>query len=294
MIYFMSPPGLHWQLKARANFRSANATQVDAKKAQQEWLALANAIEACGGTVCVCLPDDDALTGMPFAAEAGHVVGETFLLPRMLHPHRQPEASRWKALAEKMQLKTVQPETGIWEAQGDVAEHQGTTLLFYGGRTNEEGLVGVKSLFPSTALVLQIQEPAFHGNMALLPLPTALLACRQVFSAESWTELQNRFSRIIEVTEEEIRTYATNSLLIGNTVLAPSCVPKRITTLFETEGLQVKSLPMHELCEKGGGASRCLISVADLDAGRIPKPHRLDAARDWLEQTARESISRSC
>src|SRR5580698_1270676 len=74
-LYLMSPPGPGWRLRGRANFRSEAATPVDARAAIAEWISLADAIEARGGRVICLVPDPDTeLTGLPYAAECGHVV----------------------------------------------------------------------------------------------------------------------------------------------------------------------------------------------------------------------------
>src|SRR5262249_41585782 len=88
-LYLMSPPGAGWSLRGRANFRSREAAAVDARAARREWLNLAEAIEARGGTVVALASPSAELTGMPYAAECGHVVASCrdappkFLLPRM-------------------------------------------------------------------------------------------------------------------------------------------------------------------------------------------------------------------
>ena len=141
----MSPPSRGWALKGRANFRSREAPQVDAARARLEWLALAEAIEARGGTVVALEPPTDDLTGMPYAAECGHVIARPgqapiFLLPRMAAPHRKAEREHWEKLALAMGMRVIDPGRGTWEAQGDVAELDGVTLLFFGGRTDREGM----------------------------------------------------------------------------------------------------------------------------------------------------------
>ena len=40
--------------------------------------------------------------------------------------------------------------------------------------------------------------------------------------------------------------------------------------------LRVITLPMVELCEKAGGASRCLVSHARVDAAKVTIPPALD------------------
>jgi N-dimethylarginine dimethylaminohydrolase len=291
-LYLMSPPGPTWSLRGRANFRSREAAPVDAAIARREWLSLARAIEARGGTVVALASADEALTGMPYAAECGQIVAGSpprFLLPRMASPHRQGERALWSRLAARMGLEVVDPGEGIWEAQGDVAEIDGCTILFFGGRTDRAGMEAAKRHFDGEVLVLQIREPAFHGNMALLPLPAVgkMLVCAEVVEGDGMARLVRRFGKeaLVEVTEPEIRSYATNGLPIGREVLAPSIVPARVVALLGAAGMTVVPLKMGELCEKAGGASRCLVSHArvDADALRIPEENTLDVVARAIE-----------
>lgn len=280
-LYLMSPPSRGWALRGRANFRSREAPQVDAAKARQEWLALAEAIEARGGTVVALPPPSDELTGMPYAAECGHVLPRgadppVFLVPRMAAPHRKAEREHWATLAAAMGMRVVDPVVGTWEAQGDVAEFNGVTLLFYGGRTDLAGMEAAAAHFTGEILRVAIREPAFHGNMALLPLPAAgrMLVCPDVIVGDGLEKLKGRFGeeRLLFVTEDEIRRYATNGLPVGDTVLAPSLLPERVKALIEEHGMKVELLSMGELCEKAGGASRCLVSHARIDPESIEIP----------------------
>jgi N-dimethylarginine dimethylaminohydrolase len=295
-LYLMSPPGPRWALRGRANFRSRDAAPVDAARARREWLAVALAIEELGGTVVALVCDDDALTGLPYAAEAGHVLppkrGTTrprFLLPRMRAPHRQRERELWAPLAAQLGFEVLDPGAGVWEGQGDVATFDGVSLWFFGGRTDREGMESARRQAEGESLVLEIREPAFHGNMALLPLSAAdrLLVCRDVFVSDSAERLERRFGkqRIIDVSEQEIRHYATNGLPVGDGWIAPSVAPGRVRQLVESLGLRVRLLPMRELCEKAGGASRCLVCHAPDLAGplRIPEQHRLSSVARQLE-----------
>lgn len=284
-LYLMSPPGTDWQLRGRANFRSQTAEQVDALEARREWLSLAEAIEATGAIVVVH-PPVRGLTGMPYAAECGHVVGDRFLLPRMFAEHRKEEATHWAALAKRLGFTVTELGAGTWEAQGDVALFEGVALLFFGGRTNREGHDRARRFFEDAGrevLEVEVHEPAFHGNMALLPLPAVkrLLVCPDVLVGDSLSRLEERFGRacIAHVSEAEIRSYATNGLPIGRTLLAPSLVPERVRDLVTGFGMDVKLLAMGELCGKAGGASRCLVchvpSPGHAITSAIPPENRL-------------------
>lgn len=288
-LYLMSPPGPAWALRGRANFRSESASQVDPRRARREWLALADAIEARGGAVVALPSPADDLTGMPYAAECGHVIvrdgSPLFLLPNMAAIHRRSERAHWERLASRMGLTPTSIGHALWEAQGDVATFDGATLLFHGGRTERAGMEGAARFFEGEILRVEIREPAFHGNMAVLPLPAVdrMLACRAVISPASWDALRARFGeeRLVEVTEDEIRRYATNGLPIGRDLLTPSVTPPRVARLVTDLGMRVISLEMKELCEKAGGASRCLVSRARIDPGlvRLPEENLLPAVR---------------
>jgi len=292
-LYFMSPPSRGWALRGRANFRSRDAEQVDAAAARREWLALAEAIEARGGTVVGLYPPSDELSGMPYAAECGHLTTASgrpvFLLPNMAAPHRRSERAHWEGLASAMGLSPTDIGAGTWEAQGDVAMFDGATLLFFGGRTDRAGMESAARFFEGEVLRIEIREPAFHGNMALLPLAEVdrVLACREVIEPSSYEALVARFgaARLIEVSEDEIRRYATNGLPIGRDLLAPSLIPERVAELVTAAGMRVVPLRLRELCEKAGGASRCLVSWARIERStlHVPDENRLENLRARIE-----------
>ncbi len=294
-LYLMSPPGAGWRLRGRANFRSeaaALAGGVDARAAIREWIALADAVEARGGRVVCLVPEPDTeLTGLPYAAECGQIVEHDgalcFLLPSMAAAHRRGERDAWRPVAAALGLRPVELPEGLWEAQGDVAELHGRTLLFWGGRTDRAGVLAAARYFPADAILVEVRQPAFHGNMAALPLEAAgkLLVCPEVIVGDGLARLEAAFGAdaLATVSLDEIRSYATNGLPIGREVLAPHLTPPRVVELLRSWGLGVVLLPMVELCEKAGGASRCLVSRARVDAARIAVP----AAHDYRVQRAR-------
>jgi N-dimethylarginine dimethylaminohydrolase len=300
-LYLMSPPHPEWRLVGRSNFRSKDAPEVDAAKARLEWLALAEAIEALGGTVAVLPPERD-LTGMPFAAEAGHALPprepggrRRFLLPRMKHDHRKPERELWRPFVERLGFETIELGAGTWEGQGDVATFGdgtfgGVTFLFYGGRTDREGALAAREHFDGETFLVEVEAPAFHGNMAVLPLDGARTAfvCADAVEENSLALVEAKIGRDRThlVSEAEIQLYATNALPVGDTLLAPSIMPARTQKLAERDGMKVKLLEMKELCEKAGGASRCLVCRVPAlpDDLVVPEEHRLATTRALIRE----------
>jgi N-dimethylarginine dimethylaminohydrolase len=164
------------------------------------------------------------------------------------------------------------------------------TLLFWGGRTDRTGLEAARAHFDGEILELRIEEPAFHGNMALLPVDEAgfLLVCGDLLHEDSMAALEARFGRdaMHLVSQEEIQCYATNALPIGATLLAPSIFPGRVRRVVEREGMSVAELGMPELCEKAGGGTRCLVCKIENapESLSIPSGARLS---DWASALRR-------
>jgi N-dimethylarginine dimethylaminohydrolase len=293
-LYFMSPPPRDWSLQGRANFRSKHAAPVDPLRARREWLTLAEGIESLGGTVVV-LPPVPGLSGLPYAAEAGHPLpplrpggAPRFLLPKMKPAHRVGERDVWGPFMRTLGFEVIdEPGAFVWEGQGDVAWFERATLLFYGGRTDVAGLHTMRKHFDGELIELSVREPAFHGNMALLALERSrsMLVCADVMHEDSLAMLEARVGRdcLHFVSEEEIQLYATNGLPVSDTVLCPSILPQRVRKLIEREGYKVAEMAMPELCEKAGGASRCLVCVfRDAPELAIPTENTLAAHRDDL------------
>lgn len=293
-IFFMSPPREDWHLRGRANFRSAAGTEVDPHLARTQWLMLARAIEARGGTVVALESTGANLTGMPYAAECGHLCttsegAATFLLPTMAADHRRDERVHWSRLAATMGIATVAGPDAVWEAQGDVAVFREVELLFYGGRTQRAGLESVRPHFSPGHLTIETREPAFHGNMAVLPLHAVdvLVVCPEVLGDGAMDALTARFgaASLLEVSEADIRAYATNGLPMGRDLLAPTVTPDQVLDRYAALGMNIVRIPLTELCDKAGGASRCLVSRGwlDLEAHPIPPEVRLEQVAARIE-----------
>jgi N-dimethylarginine dimethylaminohydrolase len=198
----------------------------------------------------------------------------------MAAPHRKRERDAWRTVASALGMRPIDLPEGLWEAQGDVAELRGRTLLFWGGRTDRAGVLAAARYFPQDAILVEVRQPAFHGNMAALPLEAAgkLLVCPDVVAGDGLARLEEAFGKeaLIAVSVDEIRSYATNGLPVGREILAPHLTPARVVDRFRDLGLGVVLLPMVELCEKAGGASRCLVSRARVDEARVTIGRDLD------------------
>jgi N-dimethylarginine dimethylaminohydrolase len=99
------------------------------------------------------------------------------------------------------------------------------------------------------------------------------VVCKSVIAADDWQRLVDRFGveSMVEVSEVEICTYATNGLPIGRDLIVPHLTPTRVRSAVERLGMNIVELSMTELCEKAGGASRCLVSHVSIE-GEVEVP----------------------
>ena len=280
----------------RANFRSAQASQdpehleEEALLARQEWTSLVQAIRQAGGEVLVLPPHPTLdLTGLIYTAEAGLLlqpVSSTphLLLPRMMPPHRQPEAS-WiasVAFSHYGWMASKHPAQHTWEAQGDVLYLDATTaIMTYGegaqARTSLEGLtLHAKSMATHSIFLKFKADPWFHGNTFLNIYHRAedpskrilMLASEALFPGElerlqQWLHQEDARAHtttsLFIISAEESLAYATNSLQVQRTVIAPRGISARCERMWREElDLKVVELPLDQLFIKGGGAPVCL------------------------------------
>lgn len=287
----MSPPPSSWHLLPRNDPRVKDTTLVDPARARIEWLRLARAIEAQGARIAV-QPPDDALVGMPFASEAGQPLPprspggrRRFLLPNMKQDHRKPERPRWASFVERLGFEPVDVAEGFWEGQADVARLGDLTFLFWGVRTDRAGAEAAKKHFDGETMLVELWEPAHHGNIALLPMDKArtVLVCADVVDDDSLALLEVRCGRdrLHFVSADEMHHHAMNVLPIGDAVLAPTVLQPRVRKIIEKHRAKIVELEMQELCDKAHGACRRFVcKVEDADDVVIPEDLSLAAYAD--------------
>ncbi len=287
-LFLMSPPRKDWHIKGRANFRSHSIQQADASVARKEWTELADAITQAGGQVIVLPPHPDKnLTGLIYTAEAGLLeqpVRDTphYFLSFMSPPHRKPEA-RWieHIVSRYYHWTTSFQDKYIWEAQGDVLylDHYRTIMTYGEGhfaRTSKQGLEHLASSVSKSHILLKFKaDPWFHGNTFMnvyfksdMPCKKVLFLAKDALAVgeferlEQWLLQQDRIlgteTHIEHISTEESLAYATNSLQVGNTVIAPRGISQRCQNIWSSLGLHIITLDLSELFLKGGGAPVCL------------------------------------
>ena len=188
-------------------------------------------------------------------------------------PHQGAFVGQFKFDPRKGELK---PFSNLLEKNGvpvyhrieDGAVFEGGDFMFInrneafvgvGDRTNEEGLRELNNRLPSMTLYpVHLPGGFLHLDVVLnLISPNVALAYLPALSDESLSLLKSQHFEIIDVSEEEQETMATNVLAIGdNKILSASC--NNITNeKIRDMGFDVLEFDMSEIV-KGGGGIRCM------------------------------------
>ncbi len=310
-VFLMSPPRNDWGVQGQANFRSREASEVDPSRARVEWTSLADAIVDAGGEVLVCPPNPRRrLTGMIYTAEAGDMylaAGEPrFVLPNLTPEHRRLEADWIGGFFEGLGIATEAIEAR-WEGQGDAirALHPDRIVHTYGEGSearSEEGAYGeIADRLSDEHVAIRFEaDPWFHGNTfmnvyrAPEPVgetPGVLLICPDAVEEPAYRSLREFLPdvEVAEISREASLGYDTNSLQVGETILAPANLSETAARAFRRLGLKVVNIELGELFGKGGGAPVCLTNrLWHLRPGDLPE-HALWSERPHLgEHTVSE------
>jgi N-dimethylarginine dimethylaminohydrolase len=115
---------------------------------------------------------------------------------------------------------------------------------------------------------LRIAHPGmYHFDLAFCPLDeTRAMVCPAAFDDASAAALLALVPDPLVLTEAEALTFCANSVVVGSTVLMPSC-PDRVRARLEAWGFEVVVLDLREF-HTGGGSIRCLTNPLDVVRGR--------------------------
>jgi N-dimethylarginine dimethylaminohydrolase len=246
------------------------ADQPDPVRTREQWLALVEAIRAAGAQVDV-LPQRPDAPDMVYAMNLGLVVnqpsGERVVMSHMRYPERRMEtasAQPWFAEHGFSTSYVGRDGVGAHFEAGDVFAFGDALVAGYGPRTEELGLKHLATELDVRVRGLRITHPGmYHLDLAFCPLDeTRAMVCPAAFDDASAAAALAMVPEPLVLTEEEALTFCANSIVIGRTVLMPSC-PDRVRAQLEAWGFEIVLVDVSEF-HKGGGSVRCMTNPLDV------------------------------
>jgi N-dimethylarginine dimethylaminohydrolase len=249
-------------------------TQPDPVRSREQWLELAAAIRAAGGVVEVLEQRPDA-PDMVYAMNLGLVVStperEHVVLSHMRYAERRMEtltAAPW--FAEHGFATTYVGRDGVgahFEA-GDVFAFGDALVAGYGPRSERLALKHLAVELGVRVRGLRIAHPGmYHLDLAFCPLDESrAMVAPSAFDEPSAAAALALVPEPLVLTEEEALTFCANSIVVGRTVIMPTC-PDRVRRQLEDWGFEIVLVDVSEF-HKGGGSVRCLTNPLDVVVGR--------------------------
>jgi N-dimethylarginine dimethylaminohydrolase len=271
--YLMVQPD-HFRVGYAINPYMDLADQPDPVRAREQWLGLVEAIRAAGAEVEV-LPQRPDAPDMVYAMNLGLVVnqpeGRRVVMSHMRYAERRMEtgsAQPWFAGHGFATSYVGRDGIGAHFEAGDVFAFGDALVAGYGPRTEELGLKHLATELDVRVRGLRITHPGmYHLDLAFCPLDeTRALVCPAAFDDASAAAALAMVPEPLVLSEEEALTFCANSIVVGRTVLMPTC-PDRVRARLEEWGFEVVLVDVSEF-HKGGGSIRCMTNPVDVLSGR--------------------------
>jgi N-dimethylarginine dimethylaminohydrolase len=248
--------------------------QPDPARARRQWDDLAEALLTCGASVDVLRQRCDA-PDMVYAMNLGlaATVGgrRRMVMSHMRFPERRMEGHSARPHFDDAGFETTSvgdDGIGAFFESGDAFPFGDALIVGFGKRTDEAGLKALATELDVRVRGLRIVHPAmYHLDLAFCPLDERrAMVCPDALDEASAAALLALVPEPLVLSEEEALTFCANSVVIGRTIVMPTC-PARVRAQLEAWGFEVVLVDVGEF-HKGGGSIRCLTNPTDIVVGR--------------------------
>ncbi len=264
--YLMCPPE-HFGVLYEINPWMHREVAVDAGRAREQWDGLVATLREAGAEIEL-LDARPELPDLVFTANAGVVNGRQLVPSRFRHPERQAEVPHDVAwfTAHGYTIDEL-PEGVHHEGAGDGLPFGGVLLSGYRFRSDAASHAYLSRLTGAAVRSVELaNERMYHLDLTFCPLDER----RAIVVPDAW----DRYGRkVVEALVpdplvldlDDALAFCANSVVVGTTVVMPSC-PPAVGRQLEDWGFDVVVCPVDEFL-KAGGACRCLTLALDVTLG---------------------------
>ncbi len=253
----MCPPE-HYGIEYEINPWMNTQRQADHALATEQWSRLRDLLESLGATIEQLTP----VAGLPdlvFTANAGMIHGDRVILSRFRHPQRQGEEAVDAAWFSENGFQVERlPEEHFFEGAGDALFCGSTLFGGYHIRSDAAAQQEVGRLVGCRVLPLELVDPYYyHLDTCFCPLtPTAAVWFPHAFDEYGRRVIRAEIPELIEVQEDEARSFACNAVVVGSDVVTNTGCPD-LHRQLKAAGFTPHETPLSEFV-KAGGSAKCL------------------------------------
>jgi len=240
---------------------------VDLDRARDQWDRLVATLVEAGAQVELLEPQPD-LPDLVFTANAGTVNRGRYVPSRFRHPHRQPEVAFDVAWFTRAGFEVVELPDGVGhEGAGDAVPFGDLFLSGYRPRS-DAGADGPLSILLGAPVrpVELIDSRLYHLDLTFCPLDDRrAMAVPHAWDSNGAKVVEALVPELLVLEDDEMLAFCANSVVVGTTVIMPSC-SVRVGGQLEAWGFDVVVVAVDEFLKAGGGA-RCLTLALDVAVG---------------------------
>lgn len=262
--YLMCPP-TYFTVAYEINPWMSVGVEIDDDLAQAQWDSLKRALESAGAMVEVLNPDP-AVPDLVFTANAGIVSGRTFIPSQFRHPERRAETALNIAWFEAAGYEVNHLTSDVdHEGSGDALPFGVVLVSGHRFRSDAAAHGELSVLLDVTVLSVELIDPRYyHLDITLCPLDsTRAIVWPGAWSRRDAKAIEALVPEPLVLEPEEAAQFVANSVVVGRTVLMPTC-PPRVGRLLEQSGFTPVEIDVGEF-KKAGGACRCLTLALDVN-----------------------------
>jgi len=265
----MCPPE-HFDVLYEINSWMHREVRVDPDAAREQWDGLVTVLKEVGAEVEL-MASVPGLPDLVFTANAGIVNGAQFIPARFRHPERQGETPYDVAwFTQHGSSVDYLPEGVSHEGAGDALPFGDVLVSGYRFRSDAASHAYLSRLTGAAVRSVELaDERLYHLDLTFCPLDRR----RAMVAPMGWDAYGRRViealvPEALVLEDEDALAFCANSVVVGTTVVMPSC-PPRVGRRLEAWGFEVAVAPVPEFLKAGGGC-RCLTLALDVTLGPCP------------------------
>ncbi len=262
----MCPPE-HFGVLYEINSWMSTEIPVDRDRAAAQWTILRATLEEAGATIDI-QPPVEGLPDLVFTANAGIVNGTQFVPSRFRHPERQVETPYDIAWAEQAGFTVDELPLGVsHEGAGDALPFGPVLVSGYRMRSDAASHAYLSELTGVAVRSVELVDPRlYHLDITFCPLDDQ----RAIVAPLGWDRyglkvMEALVPQPLVLDDDAALAFVANSVVVGTTVVMPSCPPP-VGRQLESWGFDVVVVDVSEF-QKAGGACRCLTLALDVTLG---------------------------
>jgi len=242
---------------------------VDLDRAREQWDGLVDTLGAAGAQIEILEPHP-GLPDLVFTANAGTLNGDRFVPSRFRHPERRREVPHYVEWFTTHGFSVAElPEPLTHEGAGDALPFAQGFLSGYRFRSDAPSHVTLSRLLGAEVRPIELVDPRlYHFDLTFCPLD----ATRAMVAPGAWDSygrkvVESAVGELLVLEPEEASAFCANSVVVGTTVVMPTC-PPRVGRQLEAWGFDVAVAEVGEFLKAGGGC-RCLTLALDVAVGAV-------------------------